>query len=75
MPIRQRGERTDARTTAMDGQLGRDGQRNWKAQQKELLHNVVDLRDTVDTDRNVQVAPGMFSSVLRNAQRSLLFFS
>jgi hypothetical protein len=35
-----------------------DGGEDWKAKQRRLLEGVVDLKNTVDIDRDVQLAPG-----------------
>ena len=39
-------------------QNGMDGSHDWKTKQKAMLEGVVNLKDTVDTDKDVTVAPG-----------------
>jgi hypothetical protein len=35
-----------------------DGSHDWKTKQKAMLEGVVNLKDTVDTDKDVTVAQG-----------------
>lgn len=54
----------DAQTPAQGDKSGADGPddtkilQDWKLQQQVLLNNVVDLEDTLDTDRDTRWAPG-----------------
>ncbi|CAO2650699.1 Nn.00g019910.m01.CDS01 [Neocucurbitaria sp. VM-36] len=65
MPVKHRGEPPAASTNVTDGSVHRDGQTNWRAQQQSLLDGVVNLRDTVDTDRDVQMAPAVTHEIIK----------
>ena len=47
---------SDLETTKQHSSLDRD--QNWKAKQQSMLEGVVDLKNTVDTDRDTTWAPG-----------------
>ena len=48
--------RSDLETTKEHSSLDRD--QNWKAKQQSMLEGVVDLKNTVDADRDTTWAPG-----------------
>jgi hypothetical protein len=39
---------------------GADGVQDWKVKQQAMLAGVVDLKNSVDTDRDTAIAPGTF---------------
>lgn len=41
---------------------GTDGGHDWKVKQQAMLEGVVDLKDTVDMDRDIAYAPGKLFS-------------
>ncbi|KAF1841108.1 uncharacterized protein K460DRAFT_410499 [Cucurbitaria berberidis CBS 394.84] len=66
MSVKHRGDATNVHPAGMDGQ------QDWKAQQQALLGGVVDLRDTVDTHRHVQMAPAVTHEVIKPHEHEII---
>ncbi|KAG9186540.1 hypothetical protein G6011_09648 [Alternaria panax] len=51
---------------------GTDGNHDWKAKQQAMLEGVVDLKNTVDTDRDVTVAPAVVHEVIKPHEHEVI---
>lgn len=51
---------------------GMDGSHDWKTKQKAMLEGVVNLEDTVDTDKDVTVAPAVVHEVIKPHEHEVI---